>query len=122
MTTENEVNIPISNPEDPITTEEEAAPAPPPPPPSEPTAAVVEPEISSAPISARPGRKKREPTNGDPLDTQPLFEQPIILEGKRSRKPTSRLELSDLEAPKKELVIPQGRGKALGDIAYSMFS
>lgn len=112
MTTENEVSIPISNPEDPITTEE----APPPPPES--TAAVVEPEISSAPISTRPGRKKREPTNGDQSDTQPLFEQPIILEGKRSRKPTSRLELSDLEAPKKELVIPQGRGKALGNIAY----
>ena len=40
-------------------------------------------------------------------DGQPLFEQPIILEGKRSRKPTLRLELSDLTPTKKELSIPQ---------------
>lgn len=96
----------------------------------------------------RPGRKKRDVISGDnSLDTQPLFEQPIILEGKRSRKPTSRLELSDLETPKKELSIPQvnthththfyffshnsssksfvflclqGHGKPLGEIEYSM--
>jgi len=66
----------------------------------------------------RAGRKKREITslndiktenfnNDNAMDTQPLFEQPIIIEGKRSRKPTSRLELSDLETPKKELSIPQ---------------
>jgi hypothetical protein len=66
----------------------------------------------------RAGRKKREVTslndiktenfnNDNAMDTQPLFEQPIIIEGKRSRKPTSRLELSDLETPKKELSIPQ---------------
>jgi len=66
----------------------------------------------------RAGRKKREVTsltdiktenlnNDNAMDTQPLFEQPIIVEGKRSRKPTSRLELSDLETPKKELSIPQ---------------
>ena len=64
------------------------------------------------------GRKKRDvPTiddvkiedvnNDNAMDTQPLFEQPVILEGKRSRKPTSRLELSDLATPKKELSIPQ---------------
>ncbi|UJR31147.1 hypothetical protein I4U23_018654 [Adineta vaga] len=66
----------------------------------------------------RGGRKKREITavsdvkaehlnNEQETDTQPLFEQPVILEGKRSRKPTSRLELSDLETPKKEFSIPQ---------------
>ncbi len=66
----------------------------------------------------RPGRKKRdlsltsevkiENSNNDiATDTQPLFEQPVILEGKRSRKPTSRLELSDLATPKKELTIPE---------------
>ncbi|CAF1143635.1 unnamed protein product [Adineta ricciae] len=78
----------------------------------------------------RGGRKKREITaaisdvkaehvnNEHVVDTQPLFEQPVILEGKRSRKPTSRLELSDLETPKKEFSIPQGHGKPLGDIEY----
>jgi hypothetical protein len=66
----------------------------------------------------RAGRKKRDVSlsndikpenlnNDNIMDTQPLFEQPIILEGKRSRKPTSRLELSDLATPKKELSIPQ---------------
>lgn len=68
----------------------------------------------------RPGRKRKELTSTSSIkeenlndtnavDTQPLFEQPVIVEGKRSRKPTSRLELSDLEAPKKELSIPQVR-------------
>ena len=72
------------------------------------------PKIENEPIDIqtpkRPGRKKREVSsvgNDDAMDTQPLFEQPIIIEGKRSRKPTSRLELSDLETPKKELAIPQ---------------
>ncbi len=66
----------------------------------------------------RAGRKKRDVTsisdvktenlnNDNAMDTQPLFEQPIIVEGKRSRKPTARLELSDLATPKKELSIPQ---------------
>ena len=62
----------------------------------------------------RAGRKKRDVdskvenlNNDNAMDTQPLFEQPIILEGKRSRKPTSRLELSELSPPKKELPIPQ---------------
>ena len=40
-------------------------------------------------------------------DTQPLFEQPIILEGKRSRKPTLRLEMSESTPTKKEFSIPQ---------------
>ncbi|CAF3552882.1 unnamed protein product [Rotaria sp. Silwood1] len=78
----------------------------------------------------RPGRKKRESSSildtkeeanlniANNMDTQPLFEQPIILEGKRSRKPTLRLELSDLTTPKKELSIPQGHGKPLGEIEY----
>jgi hypothetical protein len=66
----------------------------------------------------RAGRKKRDVTstadvknenfnNDDAMDTQPLFEQPVIVEGKRSRKPTSRLEISELATPKKELSIPQ---------------
>ncbi len=41
------------------------------------------------------------------IDAPPLFEQPIVLEGKRSRKPTLRLEVSDLIRAKKELAIPQ---------------
>jgi hypothetical protein len=60
----------------------------------------------------RAGRKKRDVknenfNNDDAMDTQPLFEQPVIVEGKRSRKPTSRLELTELATPKKELSIPQ---------------
>ncbi|CAF1036828.1 unnamed protein product [Adineta steineri] len=74
----------------------------------------------------RAGRKKRdisdiknENLNNDPtIDTQPLFEQPIIVEGKRSRKPTLRLELSELAPPKKDISIPQGHGKSLGEIEY----
>jgi hypothetical protein len=51
---------------------------------------------------------KSEPEIADnEMDTQPLFEQPIVLEGKRSRKPTLRLELSELMPAKKELSIPQ---------------
>lgn len=82
---------------------------------------VVEQQPASAQVEKpkRGGRKKRELTasisdinaehvnHEQVVDTQPLFEQPIIIEGKRSRKPTSRLELSDLEAPKKEFSIPQ---------------
>ena len=41
------------------------------------------------------------------FEEQPLFEQSIILDGKRSRKPTSRLEISELTPRKKELLIPQ---------------
>jgi len=52
------------------------------------------------------------------VDTQPLLEQPTILEGKRSRKPTLRLEISELVPAKKELPIPQGHGKPLGEIEY----
>ncbi|CAF4181958.1 unnamed protein product [Rotaria magnacalcarata] len=51
-------------------------------------------------------------------DAQPLFEQPIILDGKRSRRPTSRLDISDSLPAKKELTIPQGHGKPLGEIEY----
>ncbi|CAF4559256.1 unnamed protein product [Rotaria socialis] len=51
-------------------------------------------------------------------DAQPLFEQPIILDGKRSRRPTSRLDISDSLPTKKELTIPQGHGKPLGEIEY----
>ncbi|CAF2912480.1 unnamed protein product [Rotaria sp. Silwood2] len=52
------------------------------------------------------------------LDAQPLFEQPIILNGKRSRKPTLRLEISESIPAKKDLSIPQGHGKPLGEIDY----
>ncbi|CAF0799614.1 unnamed protein product [Rotaria sp. Silwood1] len=75
------------------------------------------------------------------LDAPPLFEQPIILNGKRSRKPTLRLEISESIPTKKELPIPQtrmsfaypeqlsgrslvatkilhGNGKPLGEIEY----
>ncbi|CAF1288442.1 unnamed protein product [Adineta ricciae] len=87
-------------------------------------------ESAQVEIPKRGGRKRREITaaisdvkaehmdNEHAVDTQPLFEQPVILEGKRSRKPTSRLELSDLEPPKKEFSIPQGHGKPLGEIEY----
>lgn len=59
----------------------------------------------------RPGRKKRQTSTvstNDSLEseTQPLFEQPVIVEGKRSRKPTSRLELAELSPPRKEFSIP----------------
>ncbi|CAF0806726.1 unnamed protein product [Adineta ricciae] len=57
-------------------------------------------------------------TEDEEMDTQPLFEQPVLLEGKRSRKPTSRLELAKLTPTKKELTIPQGHGKPLGEIEY----
>lgn len=40
-------------------------------------------------------------------DPQPLFEQPIVLDGKRSRRPTARLDISDSTPSKKELSIPQ---------------
>lgn len=40
-------------------------------------------------------------------DLQSPLEQPKILEGKRSRKPISRLDLSSLTPSKKEVSIPQ---------------
>lgn len=93
----------------------------------EPIAPQVEHEQTSVEKPKRGGRKKRDGNElktensilDYAMDTQPLFEQPVILEGKRSRKPTSRLELSDLATPKKELSIPQGHGKPLGEIEYS---
>ena len=71
-----------------------------------------EPTISPAQVVKRVGggRKKREDSAvTNESDTQPLFEQPVIVEGKRSRKPTSRLEITELSPPKKELSIPQVR-------------
>ncbi|CAF0723053.1 unnamed protein product [Didymodactylos carnosus] len=50
------------------------------------------------------------------VDT-PLFEQPIVLEGKRRRTATIRLEMNEL-TPKKEIQIPKGNGKPLGEIEY----
>ncbi|CAF4158091.1 unnamed protein product [Adineta steineri] len=61
---------------------------------------------------------ENETTADDDMDTQPLFEQPIVLEGKRSRKPTLRLEILESLPTKKELSIPQGHGKPLGEIEY----
>jgi len=52
------------------------------------------------------------------FDAQPLLEQSVIVEGKRSRKPTLRLEISELVPAKKDLIIPQGHGKPLGEIEY----
>ena len=60
-------------------------------------------------------------TSNDP-EAPPLFEQPILLEGKRSRKPTARLEISEPTTPKKEVSLPQGNGKPLGEIEYSKSS
>ena len=45
--------------------------------------------------------------NDSEFEEQPFFEKSVILEGKRSRKPTSRLEISELTPRKKELLIPQ---------------
>jgi hypothetical protein len=40
-------------------------------------------------------------------ETQPVLDQSVIIEGKRSRKPTLRLEISEQIPLKKELSIPQ---------------
>lgn len=40
-------------------------------------------------------------------DPQPPLEQSVILEGKRSRKPTLRLEISEPVSTRKDLPIPQ---------------
>lgn len=91
---------------------------------SDPTAAIqeaIEPIDGEEQIALDPpkrsARKKREPTSTvdqnidhEMVDTQPLFEQPIIVEGKRSRKPTSRLELSESLTSKTEAPIPQVGG------------
>ncbi len=39
--------------------------------------------------------------------TEPLLDQSFIIEGKRSRKPTLRLEITESISTKKELSIPQ---------------
>ncbi|CAF1369980.1 unnamed protein product [Rotaria sordida] len=52
------------------------------------------------------------------LDAQSLFEQSMVVNGKRSRKPTLRLEISESLPTKKELSIPKGHGKPLGEIEY----
>lgn len=98
MTSENEGN-PLPDPETAVTSTEL---------PSSDALKIENEETSTIATPKRPGRKKREiSVNDQVMDTQPLFEQPVIVEGKRSRKPTSRLELSDLETPKKEFAIPQ---------------
>lgn len=51
--------------------------------------------------------------------SQSIHDQSFIIEGKRSRKPTLRLEISELTPIKKELSIPKGHGKPLGEIEYS---
>jgi hypothetical protein len=51
--------------------------------------------------------KSESETTDNEMDAQPLFEQTVILEGKRSRKPTLRLEISEFLPTKKELSIPQ---------------
>jgi hypothetical protein len=52
-------------------------------------------------------------------NAHPVLDQSVIIEGKRSRKPTLRLEISESVPTKKELSIPQGHGKPLGEIEYS---
>lgn len=54
--------------------------------------------------------------SGDDLESS--VEKTTLLEGKRSRKPTARLDVSVLTPSKKVVSIPQGRGKALGDIEH----
>jgi len=51
-------------------------------------------------------------------EKQTNLDQSVIIEGKRSRKPTLRLELTESVSTKKELVIPQGNGTPLGEIEY----
>jgi len=53
-----------------------------------------------------PSKSETVITDND-FDAQPLLEQPVILEGKRSRKPTLRLEISEVIPAKKDLIIPQ---------------
>jgi len=64
-----------------------------------------------------PSKSKTEITDNQ-INVQPVLEQSVILEGKRSRKPTLRLEISESLPAKKELSIPQGHGKPLGEIEY----
>ncbi|RNA42294.1 DEK isoform X2 [Brachionus plicatilis] len=47
----------------------------------------------------------------------PLLEQSLTVEGKRHRRTTQRLELNAKESSSKHSYTPQGKGKALGDIA-----
>ena len=72
-------------------------------------------------------------------ETTALFEQPSVLQGKRSRKVTSRLEIVSSTPAKKDFIIPkvnkfltdillycafhifQGNGKALAEIEYSSY-
>ncbi|UJR15529.1 hypothetical protein I4U23_002468 [Adineta vaga] len=63
-------------------------------------------------------KTESESTEDEEMDTHALFEQPVLVEGKRSRKPTLRLELAEPTSTKKELTIPEGRGKSLGEIEY----
>jgi len=53
-----------------------------------------------------PSKSETKKTDNE-LNAQPLLEQSFILEGKRSRKPTLRLEISELTPAKKDLSIPQ---------------
>lgn len=51
-------------------------------------------------------------------ETTALFEQPSVLQGKRSRKVTARLEIISSTPSKKDFIIPKGNGKALAEIEY----
>ena len=58
--------------------------------------------------------------------TGALLEQPIVVEGKRQRKKTERLsenisKAQEEESRSKEIVIPIGKGTALGDIEYVQY-
>ena len=58
-------------------------------------------------------------SSSDDESLQPLLEQPTILEGKRSRKPTARLELGALTPSKRTLTIPQVK---LGSYPFATLS
>ena len=54
------------------------------------------------------GLMETETDEDDEADPSPaLLEQPVILQGKRSRKPTARLDISHSTPSKKEFSIPQ---------------
>jgi hypothetical protein len=69
---------------------------------------------------------EEQPMNTDEVDVpsksetniHSVLDQSVIIEGKRSRKPTLRLEISESLPAKKEIAIPQGHGKPLGEIEY----
>lgn len=119
MDTNNEEETTVSSSEDPNASKEE----------EEPKMVIAESENNNE-------EEKADTSSKNDDDVQPLLEQSVILEGKRSRKPTLRLEISEPTPVKKDLLIPQvtlilskqkitflfiyqGHGTPLGEIEYS---